>query len=196
MAFYDCLVQYFHHQCFEMKGCIFFQLVQKINTSAERAQSAARLPAHFVPLQQELFVANWTKFVRIWVSPKYSSRSDWPIIFSRAYQLETDLRVWVISISLSRPCNYQVSRASNGFHFFFLLSSFFSKYPINLLFLWPLALQLFRFQFMQNVCARNLQYSLQGVTIISSTFWISYIASLKPRHWRKGRGQDFSPEVW
>lgn len=58
MAFYDCLVQYFHHQCFEMKGCIFFQLVQKINTSAERAQSAARLPAHFVPLQQELFVAN------------------------------------------------------------------------------------------------------------------------------------------
>lgn len=165
----------------------FFQLVQKINTSDERAQSAARLPAHFVPLQQELFVANWTKFVRIWTSPKYSSRSDWPIIFSRAYQLETDLRVWVISISLSKPCNYQVSCASNGFHFFF----FFPKYPINLLFLRPLAVQLFRFQFMQNVSARHPQYSLQGVTIISSTFWISYIASSKPRHWRKGRGPGF-----
>lgn len=88
-------------------------------TSDERAQSAARLPAHFVPLQKELFVANWTKFVRIWVSSKYISRSDWSIMFSRAYQLETDLQVWVMSISLSKPCNYQVSCASNDFHFFF-----------------------------------------------------------------------------
>jgi len=37
-----------------------------MSISDEKDRTAACLLAHFEPLQQELFGANWTKFMRIW----------------------------------------------------------------------------------------------------------------------------------
>lgn len=63
----------------------------------ERDHSANSSPAHFVPLQQELFGAKWTKFVRFWDPSNCGSRSAWTNMFSRVYQWETGLQLWVMS---------------------------------------------------------------------------------------------------